>query len=90
MKRRRPLKKVTFGTCAYGRTSPDQAKLSTDTKILNILIPFEQSLKINLAMDECVRNLNKYSKSTSEGKRAALNFCIHFNQKRISVHEGKL
>lgn len=90
MKKRAPLKTATFGTCAYGKTSPDQATLSSKTKILNILVSFEDALKINLAIDECTRTLNRYSRSTAEGKRAALNLCIHFNQKRISVHEAKM
>ena len=90
MKKRVPLKKATFGTCAYGKTSPDQATLSSETKILNMFLSFEDALKMNLAIDECIRRLNKYSKSTAEGKRAALNLCIHFDQKRIRVHEGKI
>jgi hypothetical protein len=34
--------------------------------------------------------LNRYKKSTREGKRAAPNLTIHFDLNRIAVNEGKL
>jgi hypothetical protein len=40
---------------------------------LNILVSFEDALKLNLAIDECLRRLNKYNRSTKEGKRGAVN-----------------
>ncbi len=45
-------KKVSFGTCSYAKTSPAQGTLSPKTKILNVLISFEDALKLNLAIDE--------------------------------------
>jgi hypothetical protein len=83
-------KQFTFGTCEYERTSPARAELSNQTSVLNIIIPFEQALKLNLAVDECVRKLNRYKKSTKTGKRAALNLTIHFNLSRLAVNEGRL
>ena len=85
-----PGKQYTFRTCFYDRTSPAEKDLTPDTKAINIIIPFEESLKLNLAIDECVCKLNSYKKSTKEGKRAALNLTIYFDQNRIAVNEGKL
>ncbi len=82
-------KKFTFGTCAYERTSPARDKVSPATKVLNIVVPFEEALKLNLAVDECVRKLNSYKKSTTEGKRAAMNLTIYFDLSRIAVNETK-
>jgi len=83
-------KEFTFGTCEYERTSPARTELTGDTSILNIIVPFEEALKMNLAVDECVRKLNRYKKSTKTGKRAALNLTIHFNLGRIAINEGRL
>ena len=83
-------KQYTFGTCEYSFTSPDQTTLSPQTKIMNIVVPFEQALKLNLGIDECIRKLNRYKRSTKEGKRAAVNICLHLDLGRIAVNEGKL
>ena len=60
------------------------------TKILNIVVPFDESLKLNLAIDECIRKLNKYKRSKKQGKRAALNLSINLSDSRLSVNETKL
>lgn len=83
-------KKFTFGTCDYAFTYPNQTTLSPKTKVLNIFIPFDEALKLNLGIDECIRKLNKYKRSTKEGKRAAVNLCLHLDIKRIAINEGKL
>jgi len=83
-------KEFTFGTCEYSYTSPERSQISPSTSVLNVVIPFEDALKLNLAIDECVRKLNRCTKSTTEGKRAALNLAIFLNQGRVSVNEAKL
>ena len=60
-------KEFTFGTCEYQRTNPPLQDLSKDTSGLNILLSFEEALKLNLAIDECVRKLN----NTKEALRLA-------------------
>ncbi len=90
MNRNDDEKQFTFGTCVYESTSPERGVLSDKTKILNVLVPFEESLKLNLAIDECIRKLNKYKRSKKPGKRAALNLSINLSDSRISVNEGKL
>ena len=66
-------KKVSSGTCSYAKTSPAQSTLSAKTKILNVFISFEDALKLNIAIDECVRRLNSYKRSTKAGRRSGLN-----------------
>ena len=63
---------------------------SANTAILNITISFEDSLKLNLAISECLRKLNSYKRSTKEGKRSALNLAVHLDKNRVTVNEGKL
>jgi hypothetical protein len=84
------LKTDTYGTCAYAKTTPRQNTLSSATRIFNIFLPFEEALKLNLAIDECIRELNRYKRSTTAGKRAALNLAVHLDQGRIAIREGTL
>ena len=83
-------KQYTFGTCAYEKTSPLRKTLSANTKALNVLISFEEALKLNIAIDECVRKLNSYKRSTVAGKKAALKLTIHLELERITINEGKI
>lgn len=85
-----PIKKFSFGICNFGRTSPNLNALSPDTQVLNIEIAFEEALKLNLAIDECVRKLNSYKRSTSAGKRSGLNLAIHLSRGVITINEAKL
>ncbi|MBW7933227.1 MAG: hypothetical protein H3C62_06340 [Gemmatimonadaceae bacterium] len=58
--------------------------------MLNIVLPFEEALRLSLAIDECVRRLNSYDRATREGKASALNLAIHLTKSRITVNEGKI
>jgi len=83
-------KTVAFGTCAIGGYSPKKEEWKLKKKTLNIKIKFEEALKLNLALDECVRELNKYKRSTSEGKRAAVNLVLHLEIDRIAIIEDQI
>lgn len=85
-----PTKTFSFGTCNFSRTSPPQESLSASTKVLNVVLSFEDALKLGLAIDECVRKLNSYNRSNTAGKRSALNLALHLDKHRISVNEGKV
>lgn len=84
------FKQSTFGTCAYARTNPNREALTNTTKILNVHLSFEEALKLGIAVDECLRQLNRYNKAMKAGKRAALSIAVHLDQGRISIHEAKL
>jgi hypothetical protein len=87
---KQPRLKQSFGASTYSKTSPPLGRVSPATKILNIVVPFEEALKLGLAIDQCVRRLNSYNRSTRAGKRSALTVAVHFNSQRITVHEGRL
>lgn len=84
------IKKASFGICDFTRTSPRLADLSPDTKVLNIEITFEEALKLNLAIDDCVHRLNSYNRGRITGKRTCSNLAIHLSRGVITVLEGKL
>ena len=86
----RPAVKKSFGACGYSKTSPPVSAVSPSTKILNIAIPFEQALKLNVAVDECIRTLNSYNRATRAGKQSGLTLAIHLPSQRITVHEGRI
>jgi len=44
----------SFGGCSFCRTSPKKLALNPETKILNVMMTFEEDLRVNLAIDECV------------------------------------
>ncbi len=85
-----PLKTFSFGGCDFYRTSPGVAALSPSTQVLNIEISFEDALKLNLAIEECIRKLNSYKRSTRAGKRTGLNLAIHLSKGRVTINEAKL
>lgn len=81
------MKEFSFGGCSFEQVKPS---FPQQAKVLNVIIPFGEALKLNLAFDECIRKLNKYKLSTREGKRAAVNLVIHIHANRIAVAESKL
>jgi len=80
-------KKKSFGGCTFRKSSPT---ISVETSTVNFTISFEEALKLNIAVQECVRQLNSYNRATSLGKSAALALIVHVDKKRIRVQEGKL
>jgi hypothetical protein len=84
------IKTFSFGGCDFGRTSPRIEALSPNTQILNIEIGFEEALKLHLAIGECIRKLNSYKRSTSAGRRTALNLAIHLSKGRVTINEARL
>ncbi len=83
-------KSFSFGTCTVNRTSPDKESLTADTKILNVVISFEDGLKLSMAIDECLRKLNSYNRNMKAGKNTGMNLAIHLEQKRITINEQRI
>ena len=84
------LKEASFGSCEYVRTSPAAENFVDSGKAVNVQLTFEEALKLNLAIDEAVRQLNSYKRSTQAGKRRGLNLCLYFNNSRITITETNL
>lgn len=51
---------------------------------------FEDALKLNLAISEGVRALNKNNRATREGRDSALCLTVYLDKKRISVNRAKV
>jgi hypothetical protein len=83
-------KTFSFGACSFNRTSPKREQITPKTKIVNVLITFEEALKLSLAIDECVRKLTTYNRSTKLGKSMGLNLAVHLDKARVTVNEEKV
>jgi len=53
-------------------------------------VPFEEALKLNLAVHACVTELNSYNRATTAGRTAAMNLTIFLESQRIAVNEDRL
>jgi hypothetical protein len=84
------VKKFSFGGCTVSSFSPKVLGLSPTTEMLNVSVSFEDALKLSLAVQECVRKLNSYNRSTSAGKRTGLNIAVHLQKGRVTVNETTL
>ena len=86
-----PAEKTTSsGGCAFDRVNPSREDLNPATHKLNLIISFEEALKLNLAIQERLRAINKLKMSSTAGKLAALNLVVDLNVNNISVMPGKL
>ena len=81
-----PKKTFSFGGCTFTRVGPPLETLSPATPKLNVEVTFEEALKLHLAIGECISNLNQFNRSTTEGKRTALNLLLHLDVNRVTVN----
>src|SRR5687767_9316026 len=83
-------KTVAFGTCYYERTSPKREALSSDTRILNVDLDLDQALRLELALSEAIRSINRYKESADAGRKAVVCLSVYLDLERVSVSEGRL
>lgn len=79
--------KKTFGGCNFSYLSP--APKEGDPESLNVVIGFEDALKLHLAIGQALAKINSYKRSTVAGRRAGVNICVYRDMGRITVQEGK-
>ena len=79
-----------FGGGEFAMTSPALEKLSPSTRVLNVHLSLQEALMLNVALEECIRSLNRYNRSTTQGKNATVNVALHLDTNWVTVHEGKL
>lgn len=80
--------KKSFGTLDVATVSPDWGD---DFPIsLNMVVSFEEALKLHLSLGQALAKLNSYNRSTAAGKASAVNICFHTRTMRLTVSETKL
>jgi len=81
-----PAKSADYhGSARYARTSPDVAAQGVES--INVYLTFEEALRLLLAVQSCVMNLNKYNRSSSAGRDMGLLFSFKTKTKSITVIE---
>jgi hypothetical protein len=56
---------------------------------LNCVLSFEEALKLHLSLGQLLAHLNGYDRSTTKGRRTAVNLCVHTQVRRVVVVEDK-
>ena len=80
--------KKTFGTLDIDHFSP--ALPINIPAAINIILSFEEALKLHLGLGQLLGKLNSYNRATTRGKKSAVNLCVWSNSKRIAINEGSM
>ena len=81
-------RKTTFGSTSVDHFSPPLPEATP--KAINMVLSFEDAMRLHLSLGQLLGHLNGYDRSTVEGKRTAVNLCVYTQQKRIAVVEGRV
>jgi len=90
LKKTERTKGMSCGSCTFNRLNPPKCDLTNNTPTINITIPFEEGLKLNLAIMDRLLEINKLDRRTTEGQRAAINLSVNLDAQVLSVVPGKL
>jgi|GEM_PF-1869199 len=90
MKTEKKMREVVTGTCEVAHVSPQDLPTDGPGSVVNLVLGFEEALKLNLALDEAVRRVNRYNRGTRVGKLAGVQLIVYLEKRRINVKEGKL
>lgn len=82
-----PTKK-TFGGAYAAMIRPDPGPMVP--RAMNVHLAFDEALKLHFALGQALARIGGYKRSTSAGKRAAVNLCLYPHKRRITINEGKL
>ncbi len=79
-------KKQSYGGCTVNYFSP--AKAEGWPKAINMVLGFEEAMKLQVALQARLMDINRLNRSTREGKAAAVNLRLYTGRKRITVDTG--
>jgi len=82
------LTKKSFGGATIAHISP--ATGQNVPEAMNIHLTFEEALKLHFGLGQLLGKINSYNRSTTAGRRAAVNLCVYPRKKRITLVEGRL
>jgi hypothetical protein len=57
---------------------------------INISLSFEEALKLHLSLGQAVAALNRYNRSTADGRKKAVLIKLKTKDKRLFVTEGEI
>jgi len=80
-------RKKTYGSANVDHFSPPLTERMP--KAINIVLSFEEAMKLHLSLGQLLGHLNGYDRSTTAGKRTAANLCVYTQAQRVAITEGK-
>ena len=80
-------KKQSYGGCNIDHFSPGKA--DDWPKAINVVLSFEDALKLQLALQAGLMEVNRLNRATKEGKAAGVNVCLYTDAHRITVNPAK-
>ena len=81
-------KKKSYGGCTVDHFSP--ALGPGWPKAINVVLSFEEAMKLSLSLQHRLLDINSLNRSTREGKAAAVNLCLYPDHRRITVNADKV
>lgn len=83
-----PRRKETFGGATIDHFVP--APGPGLPKALNVVLSFEEALKLHLSLGQALGHLNGYDRATRDGKRTAISLRVYTENRRVTVNESKV
>ena len=57
---------------------------------MKLVISFKEALKLHLSIGQALARLNSYDRSTTAGRRSAVNVCVYPHDNYITVNESQV
>jgi len=80
--------KQSFGTVKVDHFSP--ARKEEWPKAINVVLSFEEALKLHLGLGQALGKLNGYDRSTKRGRDSAVNLCMFTDVESLTVTESQV
>lgn len=82
-----PRRKKTFGGASIDHfVPPPQAG---QPPVVNVVLTFEEALKLHLSLGQALGHLNGYNRSTRVGKQTAVSLRLYVENGRVTVNEAR-
>jgi len=81
-------RKKSYGGCSVDHFSP-QVKDGWP-KAINVVLGFEEAMKLQLALQARLLDINRLNRSTRQGRAAAVNLCVYTDVSRVTVNAAKV
>lgn len=80
--------KASFGTVKVDHFSPPRGE--DWPKAINVVLSFEEALKLHLGLGQILGKLNSYNRNTKAGRDSAVNLCVFTDVSSITINEARV
>ena len=82
-------KEFSYG-CAHTVNEPPKGIQEAGIKSVNLILSFEEVLKMNVALQAAVLDLNSYDRGSVAGKNKAVNICYYPESNYITINRADI